>query len=303
MSMQTTINPAIFDKLTWTWRGYKIPYTVMGEGQPLLLIHGFGASIGHWRKNIPILAENGYRVYALDLLGFGGADKPNLPYTVELWNEQISDFWRENILKPTVFVGNSIGGLITLMLMAENPDMTEAGVIINCAGGLNHRPEELNVPLRFVMGLFTRLVTSPVTGKFLFDRVRQKNRIRSTLTQIYRDRSAITDELVEILYQPSCDEGAREVFASVLAAPPGPRPEELLPRIDRPLLVLWGEDDPWTPIKGARIYQERANSGNNTRFYAIPKAGHCPHDENPTQVNELILQWLSTGKQQDRYRV
>jgi pimeloyl-ACP methyl ester carboxylesterase len=303
MITQTTITPAIFDKLTWTWRGYRIPYTVMGEGQPLLLIHGFGASIGHWRKNIPILAENGYRVYALDLLGFGGADKPNLPYTVELWNEQISDFWRENILKPTVFVGNSIGGLITLMLMAENPDMTEAGVIINCAGGLNHRPEELNVPLRFVMGLFTRLVTSPVTGKFLFDRVRQKNRIRSTLTQIYRDRSAITDELVEILYQPSCDEGAREVFASVLAAPPGPRPEELLPRIDRPLLVLWGEDDPWTPIKGARIYQERANSGNNTRFYTIPKAGHCPHDENPTQVNELILQWLSTGKQHDRYRV
>ncbi|MGH7998743.1 MAG: alpha/beta fold hydrolase, partial [Brasilonema sp.] len=70
-----------FDKLTWTWRGHKIQYTVMGVGQPLLLIHGFGASIGHWRKNIPMLAQKGYRVFALDLLGFGGSNKPTLHYT------------------------------------------------------------------------------------------------------------------------------------------------------------------------------------------------------------------------------
>ncbi len=288
------IIPAVLEKIFWTWRGYQIPYTVMGEGQPLLLIHGFGASIGHWRKNIPVLAEKGYRVYAIDLLGFGGADKPNLQYSVELWQEQIGDFWRENIARPTVFVGNSIGGLLTLALMADNPEMTAGGVIINCAGGLNHRPEELNPPLRLIMGAFTRLVTSPVTGKFIFDRVRQKHRIRATLKQVYRDRAAITDELVEMLYQPSCDEGAREVFASVLAAPPGPTPKELLERIDCPLLVLWGEDDPWTPIAGSLIYQERVKSGGNTTFYSIPNAGHCPHDENPAKVNELILRWLST---------
>jgi pimeloyl-ACP methyl ester carboxylesterase len=285
--------PAILEKLSWTWRGYSVPYTVMGEGQPLLLIHGFGASIGHWRKNIPVLAEKGYLVYAIDLLGFGGADKPHLQYSVELWQEQLSDFWRENIGQPTVFVGNSIGGLLTLALMADYPEMTAGGVIINCAGGLNHRPEELNLPLRFIMGAFTSLVTSPVTGKFIFDRVRQKNRIRTTLKQVYRDHTAITDELVEMLYLPSCDEGAREVFASVLAAPPGPTPTQLLARIDGPLLVLWGEDDPWTPIAGARVYQERVKTNANTAFHSIPDAGHCPHDENPAKVNELILRWLS----------
>ena len=63
----------------------KIRYTVAGEGQPLLLIHGFGASIGHWKKNIPVLAEAGYRVFALDLLGFGASDKAPLDYTLELW--------------------------------------------------------------------------------------------------------------------------------------------------------------------------------------------------------------------------
>ncbi len=69
-----------FAKLFWNWQGHNIQYTVMGKGQPLVLIHGFGASIGHWRKNIPVLADAGYQVFALDLLGFGAlseAPKPN----------------------------------------------------------------------------------------------------------------------------------------------------------------------------------------------------------------------------------
>lgn len=43
---------------------------------PILLIHGFGASVGHFRKNIPVLVDEGFRVYAIDLLGFGASDKP-----------------------------------------------------------------------------------------------------------------------------------------------------------------------------------------------------------------------------------
>jgi pimeloyl-ACP methyl ester carboxylesterase len=281
------------DKQTWTWQGYKIQYTVTGVGQPLLLIHGFGASIGHWRKNIPVLAEKGYRVFAIDLLGFGGSDKPPLDYTVELWQQQITDFWAALIEQPTVFVGNSIGGLLTLMVLRDFPHISAGGVLINCAGGLNHRPDELNFPLRLVMGAFTKLVSSPLTGKFIFNSIRQKNRIRNTLYQVYRDRQAVTDELVELLYEPSCDPGAQQVFASVLSAPAGPKPTELLEDLQHPLLVLWGEEDPWTPITGATIYRERAINGQDIQFYPIQNAGHCPHDEKPEIVNNLILNWLA----------
>ncbi|NES80049.1 MAG: alpha/beta fold hydrolase [Moorea sp. SIO2B7] len=265
----------------------------MGTGQPLLLIHGFGASIGHWRKNIPVLAENGYRVFAIDLLGFGGSDKPALDYTVELWREQIKDFWEAQINEPTVFVGNSIGGLVSLMLITKFPEIAAGGVLINCAGGLNHRPDELNLPLRLVMGAFTKLVSAPVTGKFIFNRIRQKHRIRRTLFQVYRDHRAVTDELVNILYEPSCDPGAQQVFASVLTAPAGPKPTQLLGQLEHSLLILWGENDPWTPISGARIYQEFAARNKGIEFYPIPNAGHCPHDEKPDIVNELILNWLT----------
>jgi len=291
----TTLQPIStnpLEKHFWNWQGHKIQYTVMGTGKPLVLIHGFGASIGHWRKNIPVLADAGYRVFALDLLGFGGSDKPALDYTIELWQQQLKDFWDAHIAEPTVFVGNSIGALLSLMVVTNYPEITTGAVLINCAGGLNHRPDELNFPLRVVMGGFTKLVSSNITGPLLFNLIRQKSRIRRTLTQVYRDSEAITEELVDLLYTPSCDPGAQQVFASVLTAPPGPSPTELLPKVKHPLLVIWGENDPWTPIAGAAIYQQHRETGPDVEFVGIPNAGHCPHDEKPEAVNELMIKWL-----------
>ncbi len=289
---QISIAPTL-QPLDWNWRGQQIRYTVQGQGQPLLLIHGFGASIGHWRRNIPTLAEHGYQVFALDLLGFGASGKPPWHYNLDLWRSQIYDFWQEHIQRPTVFVGNSIGGLLSLSILANHPESVAGGILINCAGGLSHRPDELALPLRVVMGSFAKLVSSELAGKFIFDLIRQKKRIRNTLYQVYGDHQAVTDELVEMIYQPSCDEGAQQVFASVITAPPGETPSQLLAQRQHPLLVLWGDKDPWTPIKGSHIYQDLArHEDTNVEFYAIPGAGHCPHDENPSLVNSLIIDWL-----------
>jgi pimeloyl-ACP methyl ester carboxylesterase len=280
-------------KLNWQWRGFDICYTVLGEGKPLLLIHGFGATHAHWRNNIPALAEQGYRVYAIDLLGFGASEKPALDYSLELWQELIRDFWQDQIRQPMVVVGNSIGALLSLMVLAQYPDMTAGAIVLNVAGGLNHRPDELNWPLRNIMGLFTRLVQNPWIGPLLFNQVRQKHRIRNTLMQVYGNQAAVTDELVEIIYEPSCDPKAQKVFASILSAPPGPRIGELLPRIHQPLLVLWGEADPWTPIQGSQIFQSFKTTGSNAiKVIPIPDTGHCPHDERPDLVNSLMSDWL-----------
>ncbi|NEO34432.1 MAG: alpha/beta fold hydrolase [Symploca sp. SIO3C6] len=292
MTTQKLRPTSALEKHFWHWQGHQIQYTVMGVGQPLILIHGFGASIGHWRKNIPVLAEAGYQVFAIDLLGFGGSGKPRLNYSLELWQQQLKDFWEIHIAKPTIFAGNSIGALLSLMVVSDYPEISLGGILINCAGGLNHRPHELNLPLRLVMGAFTKLVSSKTLGAFIFENIRKKNRIRRTLTQVYYDPEAITEELVDLLYTPSCDQGAQQVFASVLSAPPGRSPAELLPQVKHPLLVIWGEEDPWTPISGAAIYQQQVKMGKDVEFVAVSKAGHCPHDEKPDIVNQLIIDWL-----------
>ncbi len=307
VALENLQHPSALKRMTWQWRGHGIQYTVQDGRQnaqqnsdlsdlddppSLVLLHGFGAAIGHWRNNIPALAAAGYRVYALDLLGFGASDKPQLDYSLELWQDLVQDFWAAHIGEPVVWVGNSIGALLSLMLAADNPDITKGAVLLNCAGGLNHRPEELNPPLRFVMGMFTRLVSSPIVGGFLFDRIRQKSRIRATLRQVYRNTAAITDELVDILYTPACDPGAQQVFASILTAPPGVPPRDLLPHVQCPLLVLWGEADPWTPISGAAPF--RNHTASPIKVVPIPDTGHCPHDERPEVVNPLLVDWLHT---------
>jgi pimeloyl-ACP methyl ester carboxylesterase len=145
------------------------------------------------------------------------------------------------------------------------------------------------------MGTFVRVVSNPIVGSLLFNQVRQRSRIRNTLKQVYGNHAAITDELVEILYQPSCDRGAQKVFASILTAPPGPRIQDLLPRIQHPLLVLWGEADPWTPIKGSQIFQDAATR-IPVQVVPISATGHCPHDERPEHVNPIMVDWLAQLK-------
>jgi pimeloyl-ACP methyl ester carboxylesterase len=98
--------PAVaWTEAQWTWRDYQIQYAIAGEGIPLVLVHGFGASIGHWRKNIPVLAAAGYQVIAIDLLGFGKSDKPVIDYSLELWQEMLKDFAQQKIAQPAVFIG------------------------------------------------------------------------------------------------------------------------------------------------------------------------------------------------------
>lgn len=89
---------------TWIWRGFRICYQTSGQSGPaVVLVHGFGASWGHWRKNLPELGET-CRCYAIDLIGFGGSAKPTpgreIDYTFETWGQQVADFCREVIGTP-----------------------------------------------------------------------------------------------------------------------------------------------------------------------------------------------------------
>lgn len=294
--------PAILEALTaidqidrqiWTWRGYQIVYSIKGVGRPVLLIHGFGASIGHWRKNIGDLVAGGYQVFALDLLGFGASTKAPIEYNMQLWAELVADFSDAHIQEPAFLVGNSIGGLIALTTLANRPDICAGAILINCAGGLTHQPSDFNWFLSQVMTIFMNVVRSPAFGPLIFDQIRSKGNIRKSLKQVYFRTEAITEELVEMLYQPSCDPGAQKVFAAIISAAPGTKPRDLLKSIDCPLLVIWGEKDPWTPVKGIETFRSLQQQGKPVELFTIPGGGHCPHDEYPEVVNPAILNWLS----------
>lgn len=278
----------------WNWRQQPIYYVQAGERHtnrpPLLLIHGFGASTDHWRKNIVGLSSE-FEVWAIDLLGFGRSGKPEWQYSGDLWRDQLHDFITEVIGQPVVLAGNSLGGYVSLCVAAQRPESAAGLVLVNSAGPFTDiqgttKPD----PIRQVMGnVVMGLFQQDWASWLLFQYVRQKSIIRRTLEKVYLDQSAITDQLVEEIYRPSCDPGADKVFASVFRTPQGEKVDVLLGQLTKPLLMLWGESDPWINARerGAKF---RSYHPQLTEYYL--RAGHCPHDEIPDQVNELMGNWV-----------
>ena len=126
-----------------------MPYLVAGDetSPAMILIHGFGGCIGHWRNNVEALATQ-YRVYVIDLLGFGAAPKPQETYSFELWGQQVVEFCREIVGGDAALVGNSIGAVVAMQAAVMVPEMTRSLVAINCSLRLLHerRREQLSVP-------------------------------------------------------------------------------------------------------------------------------------------------------------
>lgn len=87
-------------------------YTVVGhQGPAVLLVHGFGAFLEHYRDNISGIADDGNRVWAITMLGFGKSEKPNIIYAELVWAELLRDFVVDVVGEPVNLIGNSIGGM------------------------------------------------------------------------------------------------------------------------------------------------------------------------------------------------
>jgi pimeloyl-ACP methyl ester carboxylesterase len=280
----------------WNWRGWTIAYQSAGEtGPAMVLVHGFGASWGHWRKNLPVLGES-CRCFALDLIGFGASAKPKpgteIEYTFETWGEQIADFCREVVGGPAFLVGNSIGCVAVMQAVVDHPDIALGIAAINCSLRLLHERKQAMLPWyrRVGANITQKLLKNPSIGAFFFRQIAKPNTVRKVLLQAYRRSEAVTDELVEMLLKPSREEGAIAVFLAFTGYSGGPLPEDLLPRLPCTALLLWGTDDPWEPIALGREFSQFPTVEG---FIPLEGLGHCPQDEAPEVVNPILLAWIA----------
>ena len=236
MTATTTINPSTqpIPGQYWTWRGEKIYYVQAGDTHldrpPLLLIHGFGASTDHWRKNISELSQE-FQVFAIDLLGFGRAAKPAWNYTAKLWEDQLcmTLLLKLSVVRPFL-AGNSLGGYAALCVAAEHPESAAGLILLNSAGPFTDstHPKEPTAVQKFLNEMVTGILRHPVGNFLLYKFVQRKSFIRDTLKKVYVDQTAITEQLVDEIYRPSCDAGATEVFASVFSNQQGEKVDVLL---------------------------------------------------------------------------
>lgn len=289
--------PDAYPSHYWDWQTsdhatHAIHYVHAGEPHTdrpaLLLVHGFGASTDHWRKNIDGLKQE-FDVWAIDLLGFGRSAKPDLAYSGDLWRDQLRAFIRDVIRQPTAIAGNSLGGYAALNTGATYPEGVAGVALLNSAGPFNDGSTLKNRQPSPIQRLVKWFALQDWVAYLIFQNTRRKSVIRKTLEKVYLDKAAVTDRLVEEIFRPSGDPGAAKVFASVFKTPRGATVDDLLAKLQCPLMTIWGEGDPWmkTRDRGAKF---REFYPSVMEHYIM--AGHCPHDEVPDQVNSLIRDWV-----------
>ena len=309
--------------LPWIWRGQAIS-TVCSpalSGLPdrgaVLLVHGFGASWRHWRHTIPALSAAGFRVHALDLLGFGASAKPPshlsgdapqegaVRYGFDLWAELVIDFCDTRIGPGRQqLVGNSIGGVVALnaaRLLQEQGRPPEQVVLIDCAQRAldGKRLAELPPLQRWSRPLLMATVRQRWLIQGLFQLLARPAVVRQVLAQAYPSGGNVDEELVNLLFEPSRDPGAPESFRGFVNLFNDRLAPQLLAELNLPVRMLWGEADPWEPVAEARRWAATYPCVRD--LTVLPGLGHCPHDEAPERVNPILVAWLKekgTGPEQ-----
>ncbi|XP_052168120.1 uncharacterized protein LOC127784786 isoform X3 [Oryza glaberrima] len=194
----------------WRWKGHLIQYTSVGhEGPSVLLVHGFGASLQHFRDNIGAIADQGCQVWAITLLGFGKSEKPNINYSELLWSELLRDFIVDVVKEPVHLVGNSIGGYICSITASLWPSLARSLILLNTAGSVV--PSYSFIPLS-EEGRTSWLSSLQARLLLLFLR----SRAGGILKEYYPTRTERVDKpLVDEIIRASYDPGAATVIESV----------------------------------------------------------------------------------------
>ena len=310
-SSRLPYSPSGYDEWTWNTHhaneaaSHKINYLSMGptSAPAIVLIHGFGASTYHWRHNFPELART-HRVYALDLLGFGWSDKPIMDYDASVWRDQVVNFVEQVVLEESrqvVLAGNSLGGYTAMFASSDEriKDYVKGCVLLNSAGRFRN-PEEIEKaePNPFVKSISAAIQRMVIAASFIY--TKQPARIEQILRNVYPVNNAnVDEELVKSIQTPSLDPNAAEVFYRVIAkngSGPQAYVDDILQDLQCPVLLCWGEKDPWiksaTADRMERVYAQFHKGSERWMKRVSIDAGHCPHDENPEDVNKAILEFV-----------
>ncbi len=254
-----------------------------GAGRPVLLIHGFGATMYTWRHLVPLLARR-HQVITVDLKGSGRAPKPpDGHYGVRDQAGHIADLILSRDLTDLTLVGHSFGGGVVLAAAvgrALPPGRLQSLVLID------------SMAYRQAFPWFISLLRTPILGPLALGLLPKEPQVRLVLRAGYHEPAKITDDAVKAYAAPLRLAAARRALIETARAIP---PEDadalaaLYSAITLPTLMLWGRHDAIVPLPiGERLHRAIATS----RLVVVDDAGHLPHEETPERVSEELSRFL-----------
>ncbi|MBI3744571.1 MAG: alpha/beta fold hydrolase, partial [Chloroflexi bacterium] len=260
--------------------GHRVHYWDIGQGSPLLLIHGLGISALTWHRVLRGLAQ-GHRVVALDLVGHGLSGMPRRDFDIWAGAEFVAHFAEQVQAQSAVWVGSSMGGLLSIAAALRYPTIASGLVLVDSAG------------LGREIALWLRGMTIPGLGEW-FDKPKP-DRIKGMLRSLLYDPSFATDEWVEaIVAQRATHTGPNAMLrflrtgVNIFGQKRSIQLQGRLDEIRPPILVLWGRHDPLLPVKHA----EGVGRRNTTlRVHIFDHCGHWPQIEQADAFTRLVSEF------------
>ena len=277
----------------YSWHHGQIHYQRRGMGDPLVLVHNIypGASHEEYQHNITELARH-FTVYAVDLLGFGESDAPRIKYTANTYVELIFDFLREEVGGPAHVVSSGLSCAYVTEVAAWRSNLFRKLVFL-CP---RSEPTGLDLP-RWVAPIRHFMLSTPTLASGYYETMTGRNELTLFLRNSFHHPKHVTPDLVTRLYDNARRRGAIHPYASLLTGYLDCRLLDGLPKVENPLLLVWGRQARPTPVEhSVRLIAVARNS----HLEVVENAGAWVHDEQSAIVNRLVVDYLEKeeeGKQ------
>ena len=243
----------------------KINYICQGEGEDVLILHGWGANIDTVMPIVNLLKTH-FKVYAVDLPGFGKSEKPKEVFGSEDYARVVKEFLDEMGIKKVILIGHSFGGKLSIILGSKYPEMVEKIVLINSAGLIPKRG------LKYYIKVYSFKLLKFFYKSFFF----------------WLDK----EEKMEKFYKKFGSTDYREadgIMRRILVKVVNENLKPILGEIKAPTLLIWGDKDTATPLYMGKIMErEIPDSG----LVVLEGAGHYSYLDDFNRFAIIIRTFL-----------
>ncbi|MFH1656301.1 MAG: alpha/beta hydrolase [Candidatus Nealsonbacteria bacterium] len=242
----------------------KSNYKVMGEGKPLLILHGWGVgSSKTWKKIQKSISKKGYKVYVPDFPGFGKSGNPTYPWDVTNYMEWVAELAEYLKLGRFSIIAHSFGARVAIKYSANYPKKLEKLVLVGPAG--------IKIKPSFKIWLINFVAETTNSSKSLRP---FRKLARKILFIILRKKDYVKAKGV-----------MKEVMKRIIG-------EDLTPyfsKVKTKTLIVWGTKDKMVPVKYSSVFKDNIE---NSILEIMPKVGHCPHRDKPKKFLKLVIPFL-----------
>ena len=260
--------------------GLPTHYIEKGSGEPVILLHGFFFDTYMWNESIDVLAEK-YKVYAIDLWGFGYSTREFLDYGYPLYTQQLLKFMDALGIQRASLIGQSMGGGTIINFTVSYRDRVDKIVLVDAAGMPNRLP---------IMG---RIANLPKLGEFMYGLNNNFIRKMTLGNNFLHNKRIITEDYFENATRFHKIKGTTEVMLSITRKQFFDTLIEEIKTfgmLEVPTLMVWGREEKSIPLPvGEQLHRILKGS----RLEILDQAGHCSHIDQPELFNRLALDFLA----------